>query len=41
MTYFVGLDWASREHAVCVMDRRHRSWLTSRFLTPKPGFASS
>jgi hypothetical protein len=20
MTYFVGLDWAAREHAVCVVD---------------------
>jgi hypothetical protein len=22
MMYFVGLDWAAREHAVCVVDER-------------------
>jgi len=29
MTYFVGLDWAAREHAVCVLDER--GTVTMRF----------
>ena len=40
MSSSLAFDWATREHAVCAVDERGKSWISSPSSTPLPGWTA-